>query len=89
MAALMAAFQDLMDSTSSANVPFVTTYQKGRGKVMLVMILSTGLIFTVLYLTKQYFKLLKSSYHFGVQKIYILKSKFNKPKVEFIPLNSR
>ena len=80
----MAAFQDLMDSSNSGNIFFIKTYKNGQGKLMLVMVLATGLIFATIYLTNQYLKLLKFSYHFGVQKIYF---KRNIPKVEFIPLH--
>ena len=51
---------------------------------MLVIVLATGLILTTIYLTNQYFKLLKSAYHFGIEKIHC---KRNSPKVEFIPLH--
>ena len=84
MAALMAAFQDLMDASNSGNRLFIKPYKNGQGKLMLVMVLATGLIFATIYLTNQYLKLLKFSYHFGVQKIYF---KRNIPKVEFIPLH--
>ena len=82
MAALMAAFQDLMNS--SDNMLFIKTYRKGQGKLMLVMALASGAIFATIYLTNQYFKLLKYSYKFGVQKI---RFKRNRSKVQFIPLH--
>ena len=50
MAALMAAFQDLMDSSNFGNVLFIKTYKNGQGKLMLVMVLATGLIFATIYL---------------------------------------
>ena len=84
MAALMAAIQDLMESTNSGNVLFIRSYRKGQVKLMLVIVLATGIILITTYLTNQYFKLLKSAYHFGIEKIHC---KRNSPKVEFISLH--
>lgn len=82
--AFLAYMLKILEASNNSNIPFILPFKDGQGKVILLMVVTCGLIYILVYAIKQYLKLCKSFYKFAHRSAGRIFTK--SPKVPFIPV---
>lgn len=68
-AAFLAYMLKILEASNNSNILFILPFKDGQSKLMLLMVIISGLVYILVYATiyaiKQYLKLCKSFYKFG------------------------
>ena len=85
-AAFLTYMMKIIEASNNSNLSFILPFESGQGKVILLMVLVSSMGFVLFYaiyhVTKQYLKLLKSSYNYALRSTKRLLTE--SPKVKFI-----
>ena len=86
-AAFLAYMMEILEAANHTNIPFILPFKNGQGKVFLILAFVGTMSVILVYATKKYLELLKSSYNFGLRLVDKMDKIFKRPqKVQFIRL---